>query len=99
MIDRRPPFHPTKQEHAMHFKIEGTNMPTLLVDLGPGEVVYSQTNCMAWMSDTVDMQTHTGGGFFAGLKRTFGGGSFFITDFTARTASRIAFAPRFPGSI
>src|SRR5271156_4679732 len=57
------------------------------------------------------MNTHTGGGLFAGLKRAFGGGSFFITDFTANgpglfiadfTANgpgHVAFAPRFPGTI
>ena len=45
------------------------------------------------------MNTHTGGGFLAGLKRSFGGGSFFITDFTASGPGHVAFAPRFPGTI
>ena len=45
------------------------------------------------------MDTHTGGGLFAGLKRSFGGGSFFVTDFTANGAGHVAFAPRFPGTI
>jgi hypothetical protein len=31
--------------------------------------------------------------------RSFGGGSFFITDFTARGAGHVAFAPRFPGML
>jgi uncharacterized protein (TIGR00266 family) len=77
-------------------------MQTVAIDLAPGEAVYSQTNTMAWMNDQVEMNTHTGGGFFAGLKRSFGGGSFFITDFTARGAGgagHVAFAPRFPGTI
>ena len=65
----------------------------------PGETVYSQTNTMAWMNDQVTMDTHTGGGFLAGLKRSFGGGSFFVTDFTASGAGHVAFAPRFPGTI
>ena len=51
------------------------------------------------MNDRVTMDTHTGGGFLAGLKRSFGGGSFFITDFTASGAGHVAFAPRFPGTI
>jgi uncharacterized protein (TIGR00266 family) len=54
---------------------------------------------MAWMNDAIAMDTHTGGGLFAGLKHSFGGGSFFITDFTASGAGHIAFAPRFPGAI
>ena len=83
----------------MRYEISGTVMQTVAIDLAPGEAVYSQTNTMCWMNDQVDMNTHTGGGFFAGLKRSFGGGSFFITDFTARGAGHAAFAPRFPGAI
>jgi len=81
------------------YSISGTVMQTVAIDLGTGEQIYSQTNCMAWMTDSIRMDTHTGGGFLAGLKRSFSGGSFFITDFTAETAGHIAFAPRFPGTI
>lgn len=83
----------------MEYKVSGTTMQTVSIDLNPGEVLYSQTNTMAWMSDNVRMDTHTGGGFFAGIKRSMSGGSLFVTDFTAEGPARIAFAPRFPGSI
>ena len=83
----------------MRYDISGTIMQTLAVEMTRGETLYSQTNCMAWMSENVRMDTHTGGGFFAGLKRSFGGGSFFITDFVAEGSGHIAFAPRFPGAI
>ncbi len=83
----------------MRYQIAGTVMQTLSIDLEPGESVYSQTNCMCWMNDAVDMHTNTGGGLFAGLKRAFGGGGFFVTDFTGRGAGHVAFAPRFPGTI
>ncbi|MBV1703720.1 MAG: TIGR00266 family protein [Hyphomicrobiales bacterium] len=83
----------------MRYEVSGTVMQTVAIDLDPGEAVYSQTNSMAWMNDSIVMDTHTGGGFLAGLKRSFGGGSFFITDFTARGAGHVAFAPRFPGAI
>ncbi len=83
----------------MRYEISGTVMQTVAIDLAPGETVYSQTNTMAWMNDQVKMDTHTGGGLFAGLKRSLGGGSFFITDFTAGGAGHVAFAPRFPGTI
>ena len=83
----------------MNYEISGTIMQTVSINLDPGETVYSQTNTMAWMNDAVSMDTHTGGGLFAGLKRTFGGGSFFVTDFTATGNGHIAFAPRFPGTI
>jgi uncharacterized protein (TIGR00266 family) len=83
----------------MEFQILGTTMQTLSIELNSGETVFSQTNAMAWMSDCIDMKTNTGGGFFAGVGRALSGASFFITDFTARAAGKIAFAPRFPGSI
>jgi len=51
-------------------------MQTVEIDLSPGETVYSQTHAMAWMNDGVDMHTNTGGGLFAGLKRSLTGGSF-----------------------
>jgi len=83
----------------MRYAISGTVMQTVAIDLAAGETVYSQTNCMCWMTDTVQMNTHTGGGFFAGLTRSLGGGSFFVTEFTARAPGHVAFAPRFPGTI
>ena len=83
----------------MRYEISGTVMQTVAIDLTPGETVYSQTNTMCWMNDQVEMNTHTGGGLFAGLKRSFSGGSFFVTDFTARGNGHVAFAPRFPGAI
>jgi uncharacterized protein (TIGR00266 family) len=83
----------------MRYEISGNIMQTVAIDLSPGETVYSQTNTMAWMNDQVKMDTHTGGGFFAGIKRSLGGGSFFITDFTASGNGHVAFAPRFPGAL
>src|SRR5580658_7476451 len=71
---------------AMRYEITGSIMQTVAIDLAPGETVYSQTNTMAWMNDAVTMDTHTGGGFLAGLKRSTGAG-------------HVAFAPRFPGTI
>jgi uncharacterized protein (TIGR00266 family) len=84
----------------MKFEISGTVMQTVAIDLDPGEQIYSQTNTMAWMTDAIVMDTHTGGGFLAGLKRSLAGGSLFITDFTAQgRPGHVAFAPRFPGTI
>jgi uncharacterized protein (TIGR00266 family) len=83
----------------MKYEICGTTMQTLAIDLMPGETVYSQTQSMAWMNDAVEMDTHTGGGLWAGLKRSLGGGGLFVTDFTARGVGHVAFAPRVPGTI
>jgi uncharacterized protein (TIGR00266 family) len=84
----------------MRYDISGTTMQTVGVDLAPGETVYSQTATMAWMTDGVRMHTNTGGGVFAGIRRSLTGGSFFVTDFTAEgRTGHVAFAPRFPGTI
>jgi uncharacterized protein (TIGR00266 family) len=83
----------------MQYQINGTVMQTLAIDLNPGEIVYSQTNSMCWMNDQIEMNTNTGGGFLAGIGRMFGGGTLFVTDFTARGQGHVAFAPRFPGTI
>ena len=83
----------------MNYEICGAVMQTVAIDLPAGETVYSQTNTMCWMNDAITMDTHTGGGFFAGLKRSLTGGSFFVTDFTSNGAGHVAFAPRFPGTI
>lgn len=85
----------------MNASISGTTMQTVQMELSPGEQVYCQTHAMAWMSDTIQMETNTGGGFFAGLRRSVSGGSFFVTTYTGNGpgVSKIAFAPRFPGHI
>ena len=83
----------------MRYEVSGTTMQTVGVDLAPGEVIYSQTAAMAWMTDGGSMNTNTGGGLFAGLKRSLTGGSLFITEFSADRGGHVAFATRFPGSI
>ena len=83
----------------MRYEITGTTMQTVSIDLSPGEQLFSQTASMAWMTDNIRMDTNTGGGLFAGLKRAMAGGGLFVTEFTADGAGHIAFAPRFPGQI
>ena len=83
----------------MRYEISGTVMQTVGIDLSPGDAVYSQTATMAWMTNTIRMGTNTGGGLFAGLKRSLTGGSLFITEFSTERGGHVAFAPRFPGSI
>ena len=58
----------------MKFEISGTVMQTVAIDLDPGEQIYSQTNTMAWMNDAIVIDTHTGSGFLASLKRSLTGG-------------------------
>ncbi len=83
----------------MQYEISGTTMQALSIELDRGETIVSQTHQMAWMTDAITMNTHTGGGFFAGLKRAVAGGSMFITEYGAEARGNVAFAPRFPGKI
>lgn len=83
----------------MKYEVNGTVLQTVSIDLSRGERLYSISNSMAWMSDSIRMSTNTGGGFWAGIARSLGGGSFFITEFLAREDANITFAPRFPGTI
>ena len=83
----------------MRYEVTGTTMQTVSVDLAQGESLYSQTASMAWMTPSIRMDTHTGGGIFAGIRRALAGGGIFITEFTAEGSGHIAFAPRFPGQI
>ena len=83
----------------MKYTISGTVMQTVSIQLERGETIVSQTHQMAWMTDGITMNTHTGGGLFAGLKRAVSGGSLFITEYGADQRGEVAFAPRFPGQI
>src|SRR5271154_5430577 len=87
----------------MNHKILGTNLPVLEFQLQPGESVVAVSGELSWMSQSIDLQTTTGsgGGGLGGLfKRVAGGGSLFMTKYTAQGApGMIAFATKMPGHI
>lgn len=88
----------------MQSRIQGTTMPVLEVLLQPGEAVFSEAGELSWMSQSIQMQTHTqlggGGGFFGVIKRVAGGGSIFMTEYSAQgMPGEIAFATKVPGHI
>jgi uncharacterized protein (TIGR00266 family) len=51
--------------------------------LAPNESVIAESGAMVGMSPNVQIQTSSGGGLMKGLKRLFGGESFFRNTFTA----------------
>ena len=82
------------------YRIDGTTLQVVTIQLQPGEVVYSESGGMSWMSANVEMKTHSGGGIGKMLKRAFSGESLFITDFFVNQGTGIvAFANEFPGKI
>src|ERR1700749_5234753 len=88
----------------MQSRIVGTTMPVLEVLLQPGESVISEAGELSWMTQPISMTTHTqmmgGGGFFGAFKRVVGGGSLFMTEYTAQGyPGEVGFATKIPGHI
>jgi uncharacterized protein (TIGR00266 family) len=88
----------------MQSRIQGTTMPVLEILLQPGEAVISEAGELSWMTQAIQMTTHTqlggGGGFFGAIKRVAGGGTLFMTEYTAAgMPGEIAFATKIPGHI
>jgi len=88
----------------MQSRITGTTMPVLELLLEPNECVISEAGELSWMSNSIQMTTHTqmggGGGIFGALKRVAGGGSLFMTEYRAFGATgEVAFATKVPGHI
>ena len=88
----------------MQTRIQGTTMPVLEVQLDPNESVFSESGELSWMTQSIQMTTHTqmggGGGLFGVFKRVAGGGSLFMTEYRAwQYPGEVAFATKVPGHI
>jgi len=82
------------------YRIDGTTMQVVTIELEPGEVIYSESGGMSWMSGNVEMRTHSGGGLGKMVKRALAGESLFITDFYVESGrGTVTFASEFPGKI
>lgn len=87
---------------VIDYKIIGTDMQAVEIELDPQEGVRAEPGSMMYMENGIEMETGTGGGgLFGGLKRMVTGESFFITTFlnTASEKSRVVFAAPHPGHI
>lgn len=92
---------------GIDYQIVGTVLQAVILQIEPGQQIYSETGGMAWMSGNVVMNTNAGGGggglggMLGGMvKRAVSGESLFIVDYSV-TGGRglIAFASEFPGKI
>jgi uncharacterized protein (TIGR00266 family) len=84
--------------------IRGTTMPVLEVHLTPGESVVAESGQLGWIDDGIELETSTAmagaDGVWDAAKRSFGGGSFFMTRYAATTTpGTVAFPARLPGRI
>lgn len=92
---------------GIDYQIVGTTMQAAIIQLEPGQTLFSETGGMAWMSGNVTMNTNAGGGgaglggMLGGmLKRAIAGESLFIVDYTVQGGrGLVAFASEFPGKI
>jgi uncharacterized protein (TIGR00266 family) len=87
----------------MQAEVKGTIMPTLEVQLAPGEHVVTPHGELAWMTAGIQMSQSTGnnggggGGFMGGLKRMVGGGGLTLTKYEG--PGSVTFAAKVPGHI
>lgn len=90
----------------MRTTIHGSVMPILELTLDSGEAVVTEGGDVSWYSPGFDIETATrfgsGGkrGLLSGLKRMFGGGNLFLSQYTARSDGRLlALTANLPGVI
>jgi uncharacterized protein (TIGR00266 family) len=86
---------------GMEYKIIGTTLQAVILELDPGETVFSESGGMAWMSANITMQTSgRGGGIGGAFKRAVSGESLFLVEFTSQGGKgMVSFASDFPGKI
>ncbi|MBC8162501.1 MAG: TIGR00266 family protein [Roseiflexaceae bacterium] len=84
----------------MEYKIVGTIMQAVIMELDPGETVFSESGSLAWMSGNIVMNTTGRGGLGGMFKRAISGESLFMVEYTAQSGKAlISFAADFPGKI
>src|ERR1019366_8923060 len=81
------------------YQIVGNDLQAVVCNLNPGEKVIAEAGHLLTMSDGIDLNTSTGGGFMAGVKRALGGSSFFVNELEARTSGQVTFASPSPGHV
>lgn len=69
------------------------------ITLPPGGSVRVEAGAMAMTRGDIQISTSTQGGFLKGLKRTLGGESLFVNDFTSASGGVVAVAPALAGDM
>jgi uncharacterized protein (TIGR00266 family) len=108
-----PPIDPGRRSHEIDFRIVGTEMQFVEVELDPGESAVAEAGSMMYMTPGISMETvfgdgsqqQRGSGVMGALlgagKRLLTGESLFMTVFTnsGGTKQQVAFAAPYPGKI
>ncbi len=84
----------------MNYKIIGSIIPAVEINLNRGEGIFTQSGAMSWKTPDIRMDTNTNGGLFKGLGRVLSGDSLFMNTYTADSDNQtIAFSSTVPGNI
>ena len=107
-----PPLVPGRQAHEIDFKILGSEMQFVEVELDPGESAVAEAGSMMYMTPGIEMETVFGdgsstqrsgvmGALLGAGKRLITGESLFMTVFTNQAGDKqqVAFAAPYPGKI
>lgn len=83
------------------FQVVGSVMQALMIQLGRGQALYSETGSLSWMTEGIHMDTNFGGGgLFGALSRVVTGESLFVVNYTTdRDGQLVTFSSDFPGKI
>ena len=85
---------------GLKYQIVGSLLQSAILELQPGQAIFSETGAMSWMTSNVNMNTTSAGGLGGLLKRAVSGATLFIIDFAATGGTGlIAFTSDFPGQI
>ncbi len=87
-------------QSGLRYKIIGTTLQAVVIQLPPDQEVFSERGGMSWMSANIDMQTNMEGGLGGAFKRMFSGESIFMVAFRSSGGDGlIGFSAEFPGKI
>lgn len=85
---------------GLRYRILGTTLQALILELQPGQIVYSEAGALSWMSGNVQMEATSGGGLGKMLGRLVTGESLFVVEYRAMNGpGLLAFSNEFPGKI
>ncbi|KAG3115029.1 hypothetical protein PI124_g1900 [Phytophthora idaei] len=92
-------FVPINFDTAMF--IEGHDSQVVHIELEPEQCLRAEIGAMVYMTEGVEMETTTAGGFGEGMKRMMTGENFFVSRFTYHGAEKgkVAFGTSFPSKI
>jgi len=84
----------------MEYKLRGSTLPVLDMELSEGESVFTESGGMAWMSPNIEMDSNLRGGVGSAIGRAFSGETLFMVNYTSTQGSGlISFCSEMPGTI